>query len=447
MGLKSIKNPRTARVAPLVVALAAATALAGCSSSGAVGKSQAASATDNTISLWLVSAGKDQPLLDAAKQFEAKHPGEQVNITFLPNSDAGKQKLTTAMAGGTPPTVFMSSGGGNLQAYVAAGKVVPVNSIMSKYPNWQKSFVPSGFGPVTINKTIYGVPLLGSEPIMVFYSKPLYKTLGLSVPTTFDQMLSNAAAIKKAGKIPFALGNSQGWPGLAWEEMLVDRIGGPGVFNRILAGDSSAWKDPAFIKANTDIQTIVKDGYFQPGYSAVDYSNGQPNALLYTNRAAMQVMLNFLVTQMQTQAPAYLKSNSLGWFAFPTVGGGTGNPNDEAGNVGQYAVVTKAATPKQKAIAADFLATEMPDPTHVQNMLQAGEVPLVANAAKAVDAPGVSSFTKFTYSLVAKAPAYQLSWDAALPASVAQTLLTNLENVFTLKETPQEFSATMAAAK
>ena len=45
----------------------------------------------------------------------------------------------------------------------------------------------------------------------------------------------------------------------------------------------------------------MKDGYFQPGYSAVDYSNGEPNALMYTNKAAMQLQLNFLYSQMQTQ--------------------------------------------------------------------------------------------------------------------------------------------------
>ncbi len=417
--------------------------LAACSSPA---KSTAKSTGGTTISIWAVSAGTDQPLLNAATAFD-KATGDTININFLPNSDAGKQKVTIAMAGNNPPTILMNSGGSALQQYVSAKSVEPINTIMKSYPNWQKSFVSGGFGPVTIGGKVYGVPLLGSEPIMIFYSKPLYKQLGLKVPKTMTQLLSNAAAVKKAGQIPFALGNSEGWPGLAWEEMLVDRYGGPQVMDKILAGDSSEWKNSAFIKANTLIQKMAKDGYFQPGYTSVDYSNGEPNALMYTNKASMQLMLNFLVTQMQTQSPSYLKANDLGWFAFPTVSGGKGNPNDEAGNVGQYALVTSASSAKQKAVAAAFLATELPKPTHIKQMLSAGEVPLIAGTDKYVDASGVSAFTKFTANLVSKAPAYQLSWDAALPASVGQTLLTDLEDVFALKMTPQQFSTAMAAAK
>jgi hypothetical protein len=129
------------------------------------------------------------------------------------------------------------------------------------------------------------------------------------------------------------------------------------------------------------------------------------------------------------------------------VSGGKGDPNDEAGNVGQYAVVTKGSTAKQQAVAADFLATELPKPAHVKDMLAAGEVPLIASAGKYVGDSSTTPFTRFTYNLVAKAPAYQLSWDAALPASVGQAMLSHLEDVFALKITPQQFSTLMAAAK
>ena len=447
--MNAIRRRRNRAALVVATSVAITGLLAACSTSGAGGnQSGSGSNSGATATLWAVSAGTDQPLLNAAKAFEKAHPGEKVDITFLPNSDAGKQKLTIAMQGNAAPTMLMNTGGSNLEQYVQAGKVLPVDDVMgSKHSDWKSAFQQNAFGAVTVNNKIYGVPLLGSEPIMMFYSKPVYKKLGLSVPTTFDQLLQNAAAIKKAGLAPFALGNSQGWPGLVWEQMLVDRYGGPGVIKKILAGDSSAWKDPAFIKANTMIQRIAKAGYFQTGYSAVDYSTGQPNALLYTNKAGMQMMLNFLYTQMQTQSASYIKNGDLGWFAVPSVSGGLGDPKDAAGNVGQYAVVTKSATAAQKAVAADFLASELPEPTHVKEMLAAGEVPQIASASKFVNDPSVSEFTKFTYSLVAAAPAYQNSWDHALPASVSQTMLTSLENVFTLKWTPQQFSNAMAAAK
>ena len=167
----------------------------------------------------------------------------------------------------------------------------------------------------------------------------------------------------------------------------------------------------------------MKDGYFQPGYSAVDYSNGEPNALMYTNKAAMQLQLNFLYSQMQTQDASYISQGHLGWFAFPSVPGGTGNVNDEAGNVGQYALITSQTPASVRKVAAEFLATMMPSASYTKAMLGFDEVPLTTAAgAQLADTPD-TSFTKFTYNLVAKAPAYQLSWDAALPPGDATTLL------------------------
>ena len=44
---------------------------------------------------------------------------------------------------------------------------------------------------------------------------------------------------------------------------------------------------------------------------------------MYTNKAAMQLQLNFLYSQMQTQDASYVSQGQLGWFAFPSVPGGT----------------------------------------------------------------------------------------------------------------------------
>ncbi len=428
-------------VAALVGACGGGTAKLGQSSSG--GSSGTGASAKSNMSLWLVNGGTNPPLLNAAAAFEKAHPGDKINITFLPNDNAGKQKLTIAMAGNTPPTMIVSSGGGQLSQYVDAGKLVPLDTALSAYPNWKSQFLSSSFGDVTVNGKVYGIPVLGSQPALMFYSKPLFSKLHLSPPTTWNQLLADCATIKKAGYIPLALGNSQGWPGLIWEEMLVDRLGGPQVMDDIVSGKTAQWDNPAFIKANTMIQQLVKDGYFQPGYSAVDYTNGEPNALMYTNKAAMQLQLNFLYSQMQTQDASYINQNHLGWFAFPSVPGGTGSVNDEAGNVGQYALITSHTPASVQAEAAKFLATMMPSASYTRAMLGFDEVPLTTAAAGQLASVPPTSFTKFTYNLVAKAPAYQLSWDAALPPNDATTLLSNLENVFVLKETPQQFSTAM----
>jgi raffinose/stachyose/melibiose transport system substrate-binding protein len=281
---------------------------------------------------------------------------------------------------------------------------------------------------------------------MVYYNKSIFTKLKITPPKTWDEMMSDAAKIKSAGLIPFALGNSEGWPGLIWEEMLVDRLGGSSVVQSLLAGSTSVWKNSAVVEANSMIQTVVKDGYFQPGYSGIDYSNGEPNALMYSGKAAMQVMLSFGYQQIQAAEPSFISSNELGWFSFPTVPGEKGNVNDEEGNVGQYVAISTAAPSAQKKVAEEFITTELGSGKYAQLMLKDDEAPLSTVASKYLSS--ANAFTRYTYALVEKAPYYGNSWDNSLPPADTTPLLANLESVFTDSETPAKFSsATYAMAK
>jgi raffinose/stachyose/melibiose transport system substrate-binding protein len=422
----------------------AAAALVGATSLAAVVPAVPASAAQSqTISLWLVNGGTNPPLNSIAQVFEKTHPGVTIDITYLPNNNAGKQKLTVAMTGNTAPTIFVTSGGGSFSPFVDAGKVVDLNKALAPYGNWQSQFSHAGFAPVTFNNKIYAVPILGSQPAMVYYSKPIFSKLHLMAPTTWAEMMADAAKIKSAGLIPFALGNAQGWPGLIWEELLVDRLGGGPLVASILSGASAPWASPAVVQANTLIQQVVKDGYFQPGYSAVDYSDGEPNALMYSGRAAMQVMLSFGYTQLQTADASFVNSGKLGWFPFPSVPGGKGNINDEAGNVGQYAAITTNASPALQKLAADFLGTELGSGQYSKLMLQGDEAPLTTSAGRYLGS--ANAFTKFAYQLVNKAPYYGNSWDNTLPAADGHPLLTDLESIFTGSESPSTFSKQMVS--
>ena len=435
-GLSKSRSRRTSSVATA--------ALVGAMSVVAVGAPTSASAAQSqTISLWLVNGGTNPPLASIAQAFEKSHPGVTVDITYLPNNNAGKQKLSVAMTGNTAPTIFVTSGGGGFSPYVDAGKVVDLDQALKPFGNWEAQFSKASFGPVTFKNKIWAVPVLGSQPAMVYYNKAIFAKLHLTTPTTWDQMMADAAKVKSAGLIPFALGNSEGWPGLIWEEMLVDRIGGGSLVASILSGASAPWGSPAVVKANTLIEQVVKDGYFQPGYSAVDYSNGEPNALMYSGKAAMQVMLSFGYQQMQTADAAFIDQGHLGWFAFPTVPGGAGNPADEEGNVGQYAAITTSASPALQKLAAEFLADEMGSAQYAKLMLGDDEAPLSVAAGSYLDR--ANAFTRFAYNLAVKAPYYGNSWDNSLPAADGHPLLTDLESVFTLSETPAKFSSQMVS--
>ena len=161
-----------------------AAALAGATSIVAVGPAAVASSPPQTISLWLVNGGTNPPLDSIAQAFEKSHPGVNIDVTYLPNNNAGKQKLSVAMAGNTPPTIFVTSGGGGFSPYVDAGKVVNLGQALKSYGNWQAEFGKASFGPVTFNGKIYAIPILGSQPALVYYNKDIFSKLHLTTPTT-----------------------------------------------------------------------------------------------------------------------------------------------------------------------------------------------------------------------------------------------------------------------
>jgi len=56
-----------------------------------------------------------------------------------------------------------------------------------------------------------------------------------------------------------------------------------------------------------------------------------------------------------------------------------------------------------------------------------------------------SEYTTWIYELVEKAEVFQLSWDQDLTADQATKMLTQLQELFLGKQTPQGFVDTMAA--
>lgn len=83
------------------------------------------------------------------------------------------------------------------------------------------------------------------------------------------------------------------------------------------------------IEANTKIQQLVDMGAFEPGFGSVSYNDGESTALVYTGRAAMQLMGSWDFSTVLTQS--VVDNGDLGWFPFPAVPGGKGNPADVAG--------------------------------------------------------------------------------------------------------------------
>ncbi|EJY56466.1 extracellular solute-binding protein family 1 [Alicyclobacillus hesperidum URH17-3-68] len=401
----------------------------------------AASTGKQTVTIWDIQTGAaQQVVINMSNSFNKTHPNIQSQVQFFEN-DPYKQKIQIAMGAHNPPDIFVGWGGGTLAAYVKAGDVYNLTSALNADPSWKNRFLPSVMKPVTIGGKIYGVPNDNVQPVMMFYNKEIFKQYHLTPPSTWMQLLSDVKVLKSHGIAPISLGGKDEWPELMYEEYLVDRIGGPQVFDAVLSGKKNAWSNPAFIKANTMIQQLVNAGAFEPGFSSVSSNQSEDAALLYTNRAGLWLMGSWGFATILSNDKAFIQQGNLGWIPFPRIPGGKGNVNDIAGNPSNYYSISMAS--KNKAADVTFLKDAVLNNQNVKDWISIGDVPPVKGIESQLKHTTYGGYLSFTYDLVKNAPNFQASWDQALPPAEAQELLTDLSKLFLNQMTPQQFSEDM----
>jgi len=442
---------RSRALAAVAIAAMTATGAAACSSASTSSSSSptatsASSSPSSTptasITAWIVttaSAGQPSPS-DAAEKalataFDSAHPGDTVNIQFV-NNDNYKTQIANAMTAGNEPQIFWTWGGGPLQQDIAAGKVTPLatTSQVSSGSSYLSQFLPSSLGAVTVNGEVYGIPIQGTQPVYFFYNKKVFSQYGLSFPKTWAELLSDVSVFKSHGVAPISLAGGSTWPELMFLEYLADRIGGPSVADAIQSNKPDAWSNPAVTEALTDIQTLIKDGAFQTGYTTLQ-DNGTNDALVYTGKAAMQLMGDWDISSILGEDASFVSSGNLGMADFPTVAGGTGNPADLAGNTASYVAISTNATAAQKAVAEEFFQQELASSAYAKAQVAAGEVP-VTSGASADFSGDLASYETQIYTDVRNAPNFQYSWDQATTPGVSAEMLTDLSKLFALSMTP-----------
>ena len=394
---------------------------------GLTGLSQAQSPVN--LTLWHIQTNDaaKKIIQDAVERFQKANPGITVTVSPVAN-DTYKTKLKIAVGAGDAPCVFSSWGGGPLYEYIKSGQVADLTPYLAKDAAFKNRFVPASFSAVTFDKKIYGVPAENTSVAVVFYNKSLFAQYNLTPPRTFDELLKLVAFFKTKNIAAFSLANKAKWPGSMYYGYLVDRIGGPGVFrNAALRTNGGSFTDPAFVKAGQMVQDLVKAGAFAQGYNGLDYDSGASRQLLYSGRAAMELMGTWEYSTIAGENPDFAKN--LDFFPFPSVAGGKGNRNDVLGTVGDnfYSVSKSCKNPD----AAYKLMTFMTDDASVQARLADKRLPPM-KGLKLSD-----PFLTKVAALVAKAPSVQLWYDQDLAPQLGELHKDTSQALLGLSVTPQ----------
>ncbi|HEY8426665.1 MAG TPA: extracellular solute-binding protein [Limnochordales bacterium] len=375
-------------------------------------------------------------IIDASvARFRAAHPGVEVEVVPLQN-DPYKVRLAVAMGAGDPPDVFISWGGGPLEEYVKAGKVADLTPFLLK-DDYIKRFPPAAMGPVTFGGRYYGVPVENVAPALIWYNRAFWSRYGVSPPSTWDEFLAVANKFKGAGVIPVALANRTKWPGSMWYMYLVDRIGGEQAFRRAVERTGS-FADPPFVKAGEEIQRLVDLGVFPPGFNGIDWDTGGSRMLLYSGRAAMELMGSWQYQIVYGENPEFFED--LDYFHFPTYPGGVGDPTNLIGTPGDNYYCIAASSPNKEL--AFELIQYLIDDVAVSRRIAAGKIPPVAGVENQLTDPVLRRL----YMDFSRANHMQLWYDQYLPPELGEVHKNTLQAVFGKTMTPLQAAQEMEAA-
>jgi xylobiose transport system substrate-binding protein len=333
-------------------------------------------------------------------------------LDTIPGADY-QQKLQTIINTPQAPDVFYNWGGGSIQPFVKAGLLMPLDQVFKDDPSISSHFLPSVYNTAKVDGKAYGIPMRGTQPVLLFDNKKVLASAGVQPPKTWGDLLADVKKLKAKGVTPIALGGGDKWTTMMWFEYLYDRVAGPGLFEKAVSGDKSAWDSADSKKALSMLKQLVDAGAFGTNFDSVKFTDGGSPQLLASGKAGFELMGSWEYSTEKTAAPDFT-AHDLGYSTFPSVPGGKGDPNDVVGNTNNFYSVMKKT--KQPAAVEKFLKL-MYSEEFVKAQLAIGNLPTTTNTNQFLDSTGDPAYAKYQLDLVGKAPSFQLSWDQAYPPS------------------------------
>ncbi len=278
-----------------------------------------------SVSLWAEWTSTEQQFFEAVlTPFEAE---TGVNVIYSGKGSNMDTAIDAAVAGGAPPQVALVPDPGTLLTLAQKGAIKPLAPVIGSEASdygaaWNKL--------VTYKGKLYGVWFKGANKNTIWYNPAEFAAAGLrSTPKTWQQLLADAATLRRAGVTPFSLCTGIGWPVAdLWQNLYLKTAGA--VNYNALAAHTISWTGPTVTKAfDTLAELVGKPAYLlggtkgslaNPYPTCADKVFPKPGAM---PQAAMVIEADFVVAE--------IAGNSANYTAGTTGAGGkkcTANPAD-----------------------------------------------------------------------------------------------------------------------
>ena len=406
--------------------------LAACGGGGdeggdAGGSSGGGAAGDTTISWWHNSnTGEGLEYYEqVAADFEEANPGVTVQMEAMQHEDM-LTKLDAAFQAGDAPDVYMERGGGELADHVEAGLTMDLTDEAAE----EIELLGGTTQGWTVDDRVYGLPF--SVGVVGFwYNTEMFEQAGITEPpSTWEEMYTAIDQLKDAGMEPLSVGAGDKWPAAHyWYQFALRHCAEDVLTDAVQTLDIS---DECFIRAGEEVEKLVAAEPFNRGFLSTPAQSGPTSAsgLLATEQVAMEMQGHWEPGVMAglTEDGEGL-GEKLGWFPFPEVEGGQGDPAAQLGGGDAWGVSADAPP-----AAVEFVKYMLSDDVQRGFAERDMGLPANPNVTDAVSDPALAQLLEVRDS----APYVQLYFDTAFGQSVGGAMNDAIALMFAGQATPQD---------
>jgi raffinose/stachyose/melibiose transport system substrate-binding protein len=240
------------------------------------------------------------------------HPGISVDDQSVNQEDVFADSFQTALAVGDVPDIVMTSGSGNLRAYVENKVFIDLEPALSADPTWSASFIPGSFE----NWRFIGIPGTFGIPqavdaVGLFCNTALFKSHDVRLPLTVTDFEKACGDFLSSGVTPMLLGARDKWRGSCLFTNLSLKYLGPDAVSG-LAGRRIRWTNADMVQLLSLLSSWNQKGFL--GHSPVSHDYAEEKAAFFRGETAMIMDGNELLGELKESPIA----SSVTFLPFPS---------------------------------------------------------------------------------------------------------------------------------
>jgi multiple sugar transport system substrate-binding protein len=352
--------------------VASALTLAACGSSGSSSATPKATGNPTSASIvwWAspITTSTPDPRTVLINAFEKAYPKIHVTLQSAPtDTDTNRSSLITTISGGAAsPDVYMGDVIWPAQ-FGHAGLAVPLSKYLPS--SYWSTFAPGLVQGATYNGQVYGAPFFEDQGFL-YYRKDLLAKEHMAVPTTWQQLESDAVTLKNKGLVKYGYV----WQGASYEGLtcnFMEYLGSAGGSVLNSGMDKSTLDSAAGTKALEFMRSLITSGA-SPN-AVTTFQEGQAMSAFATGQAAFLRNWDYAYSYANT---ASSPSSVVGKVGVSPLPGFTGDPSPGTSNIGGWNLYIN---PHSKNIAADITFIKWMTSQAAQTILatQFSEIPTV----------------------------------------------------------------------